>query len=121
MPTDFYNGQSELVTVTFSDNAGVAIPHATLDDVRIVLRHANGQTLGKWRKVSPTDWTALNTLAGAGVYSFEVTEKAGKDWPIGKVYMEWQLQITDADFVDKYKPMGAVHLFNVIATNYANE
>jgi hypothetical protein len=121
MPTDFYNGQSELVTITFRDNTGTAIPHATLDDVRVVLRHQNGATLHKWRKVSPSAWTALTDLAGAGQYTFEITEAMGKEWPVGKVFMEWQLQITEAAFVDKYRPMGSEHLFNVVATNYAKE
>jgi len=121
MAVTFYQGQSELVTITFLDTAGTAIPHASLDDVRVILKHANGETLGKWRKVSPSSWTALDQQAGAGVYTLEVTESMGKNWPIGKVYLEWQLQITDADFVDKYKPMGVYHLFDVVATNYAKE
>lgn len=121
MATTFYNGQSELVTVEIKDNGGVAIPHASLDDVRIVLRHSNGMTLAKWRKVAPTSWAALTQLAGAGRYSFEVTEKMGKDWPVGKVFMEWQIQVTDSNFVDKHRPMGEYHLFNVQPTNYSKE
>ena len=121
MASTFYTGQSELVTITISDSGGVAIPHASLDDVRIVLRHANGMTLAKWRKTAPTTWDTLTALAGAGQFTFEVTEPMGKEWAAGKVYMEWQIQITDAAFVDKYRPMGSVHLFNVERTNYAEE
>jgi len=116
--TTLYTGQAELVTVSHVDSVSVAIPHASIDEVRYILEHENGDTLLKFRKTAPTDWDAVTTEAGDGVFSFEVQEKHSKDWPAGKVYLTWHINITDADFVDGYKPMGKTHLFNVEVVNY---
>jgi len=119
MATTIYTGQSELVTVTHNDVNDVAIPHASIEDVRYILEDERGNVLLKFRKTSPSDWDEVTTEAGDGVFSFEVQEKHSKVWTKGKVYLVWQVKLTDADFVDGYKPMGKVHLFNVEEVKYA--
>lgn len=119
--TTFYTGQAERVTVTHKDANGTAIPHVSLNDVRYILRHENGDSLKRFRKTAPSDWFELTTESGAGQYTFEVEEKETKEWPEGKVYFEWFVKIDNADFVDDYKPMGVYHLWNVERTNYAEE
>lgn len=119
--TTLYQGMAERVTVTHKDVNGTAIPHASIADVRYILRAENGDSLAKYRKVAPTDWTALTQEAAAGAYTLEIQEKDSKDFPEGKCYLEWFIKIVDATFVDDYKPMGVFHLFNIEATNYAEE
>jgi hypothetical protein len=118
--TTFYQGMAERVTVTHKDANGTAIPHASINDVRYILRAENGDSLKKYRKTSPTDWTALTVEAAAGAYTLEITEKDSKEFPEGKCYLEWFIKIDDADFTDDYKPMGVYHLFNIEKTNYAD-
>lgn len=119
--TTFYQGQAERVTVTHKDANGTAIPHASINDVRYILRHENGDSLKKFRKNAPSDWTALTTEAAAGEYTLEIEEKDSKEWPEGKIYLEWHIKIDNANFIDDYKPMGVYELFNMTATNYAEE
>lgn len=119
--TTLYQGMAERVTVTHKDANGTAIPHASISDVRYILRAENGDSVKKFRKVAPSDWTALTEEAAAGAYTLEIEEKESKEFPEGKLYLEWFIKIVDADFVDDYKPMGVYHLFNVEETNYAEE
>ncbi len=114
-----YTGQADLVTINVTDSSGVAIPHASIDDIRVMLEHENGDTLLKFRKVEPTDWPAITTESGDGVFTFEIQEKDSKTWPKGKVHCVTQLTITDADFVDGYKPMDKQHILNVEVVNYS--
>jgi len=117
----FYTGQNDLVTITFKDSAGVVIPHASLEDVRWVFKHSNGDTLIKCRKVAPSGWDALTTHSDDGKYTFVILEEMGKNWPKGEVYLEWWLKITDSDFTDGYKPSGVIHYYDVVKTNYSDE
>jgi len=117
----FYTGQSDLITIQFNDSSGVAIPHSEIEDVRWVFRHSNGDTVLKCRKVAPTGWQALTTHADAGKYTFEVLEEMGKNWVNGEVYLEWWLKLTDTDFTEGYKPIGEMHLYDVVDTNYSDE
>jgi len=119
--TNFYTGQAERITVTHKDANGTAIPHASILDVRYILRHENGDSLAKYRKVAPSDWTELTTEAAAGAYTLEIEEKDSKEWMAGKVYLEWYIKIDDSDFVDDYKPMGVYELLNVFKTNYSEQ
>lgn len=119
--TTFYTGQAERVSVTHKDSAGVAIPHVSLEEVRYILRHQNGDTLKRFKKSAPTDWSSLTQEADAGKYTLEVEESETKTWKKGEVYLEWFIKVTDADFADGYKPMGVYHLWNVEPTNYAEE
>ena len=119
--TTFYTGQAERITVTHKDAAGVAIPHASIVDVRYILRHENGDSLKRFRKVAPSDWVALTQEVAAGAYTLEIEEKDSKEWMAGKVFLEWFIKIDDATFVDDYKPMGVYHLLNVVKTNYSEE
>jgi hypothetical protein len=119
--TTLYQGMSERVTVTHKDVNGAAIPHASIADVRYILRAENGDSLKRYRKTAPSDWTALTEEASAGAYTLEIEEKDSKEFPSGKCYLEWFIKIIDADFVDDYKPMGVYHLFNIEETNYAEE
>lgn len=119
--TTFYTGQAERVTITHKDSVGTAIPHASIEEVRYILRHQNGDSLKRFKKSAPADWNSLTTEVDAGKYTLEVEEKDSKDWESGKVYLEWFIKITNASFVDGYKPMGVYHLWNVEKTNYSEE
>jgi hypothetical protein len=119
--TTLYQGMAERVTVTHKDANGSAIPHASIADVRYILRAENGDSLKRYRKTAPSAWTALTEELAAGAYTLEIEEKDSKEFPAGKCYLEWFIKIVDADFVDDYKPMGVYHLFNIEETNYAEE
>jgi hypothetical protein len=119
--TTYYTGQADRISVTHKDANGTAIPHASIVDVRYILRHENGDSLKKFRKTAPADWTALTTETDAGKYTLEIEEKDSKNWKKGKVYLEWFIKIDNADFADDYKPMGVYHLLNIEETNYAGE
>lgn len=119
--TTFYTGEALRQTITHKDSAEVAIPHASIDDVRYLIVHEDGQTLLRFRKTLPSDWTALTQEAGDGAYTFEIEEKDSKDWPEGKVYLNWMIKIDDADYVDDKKRQGVYHIFNVVKTNYSQE
>ena len=119
--TDFYAGQAVRFSITHKDSTGTAIPHVSLEEVRYILRHENGETLLRYKKTAPSGWKALTTEADAGKYTLEIEEKESKTWTEGLVVLEWFIKVTDADYVDGYKPMGFYELYNVKETNYAKE
>jgi len=119
--TKLYTGQAERVSITHKDSAGVPIPHSNLEEVRYILRHQLGDSLKKYKKNAPSDWTGLTQEPDAGKYTLEIEEKDSKQWQPGKVYLEWFIKVTDASFIDGYKPMGVFHLWNIEKTNYSEE
>lgn len=119
--TTFYQGQAERVTITQKDVNGTAIPHASILELRYILRHENGDSLKKFKKTAPTGWNSMTQEAAAGQYTFEIEEKDSKTWPPGMIYLEWFIKIDNSDFVDGYKPMGVYELFIMTESNYAKE
>jgi hypothetical protein len=117
----FYQGQADRISVTHKDANGTAIPHASINDLRYILRHENGDSLKKFRKNAPLDWDRVDTEVDAGKYTFEIEEKDSKNWPPGMVYLEWHIKIDNSDFVDDFKPMGVYELLIIEKTNYAEE
>jgi len=117
----FRPGQSDLITITYKDSVGVAIPHSEIEDVRWIFRHSNGDTVLKCSKVSPAGWEDLKEHADAGKYTFEVLEEMGKDWANGEIHLEWWLKLTNPDFTEGFKPMDVIHYYDVVGTNYSNE
>lgn len=119
--TTFYQGQADRISVTHKDANGTAIPHASLNDVRYILRHENGDSLKKFKKNAPTDWASLTQESDAGKYTLEIEEKESKTWPKGMIYLEWFIKVDDATFADDYKPMGVYELLIINETSYAKQ
>ena len=116
-----YTGESDLVKIQHEDNAGVAIPFASINDVRYIVKDANGNTLLKFKENAPTGWKAAKQTANPGEYQLEILEDETKDWNDGKVFLEWFINIDDAMLTDGYKTMGEVYLYDVIKSNYSQQ
>ena len=116
-----YTGESDLVKIQHEDNAGVAIPFASINDVRYIVKDANGNTLLKFKENAPTGWKAATPTANPGEYQLQILEDETKDWNDGKVFLEWFINIDDAVLTDGYKTMGEVYLYDVIKSNYSQQ
>ncbi len=116
-----YTGESDLVKIQHEDNAGVAIPFASINDVRYIVKDANGNTLLKFKENAPTGWKAATPTANPGEYQLQILEDETKDWNAGKVFLEWFINIDDAVLTDGYKTMGEVYLYDVIKSNYSQQ
>ena len=116
-----YTGESDLVKIQHEDNAGVAIPFASINDVRYIVKDANGNTLLKFKENAPTGWKAATPTANPGEYQLQILEDETKDWNAGKVFLEWFINIDDAMLTDGYKTMGEVYLYDVIKSNYSQQ
>jgi len=121
MATNFYTGQNQQVTVNHTDTQGVPIPHADIQEVRYILRHASGQVLGKWALSAPAGWDAVTATPNAGQFQFDILEAQGKNWPAGRVYMEWHITLTVGTIPEGFKPMGELHLLDVFSTAYSKQ
>ena len=116
-----YTGESDLVKIQHEDNAGVAIPFASINDVRYIVKDANGNTLLKFKENAPTGWKAATPTANPGEYQLQILEDETKDWNDGKVFLEWFINNDDAVLTDGYKTMGEVYLYDVIKSNYSQQ
>jgi len=116
-----YTGESDLVKIQHEDNAGVAIPFASINDVRYIVKDANGNTLLKFKENAPTGWKSATPTANPGEYQLQILEDETKDWNAGKVFLEWFINIDDAVLTDGYKTMGEVYLYDVIKSNYSQQ
>ena len=116
-----YTGESDLVKIQHEDNAGVAIPFASINDVRYIVKDANGNTLLKFKENAPTGWKAATPTANPGEYQLQILEDETKDWNAGKVYLEWYINIDDTVLTAGYKTMGEVYLYDVIKSNYSEQ
>jgi len=116
-----YTGESDLVKIQHEDNAGVAIPFASINDVRYIVKDANGNTLLKFKENAPTGWNAATPTANPGEYQLQILEDETKDWNAGKVYLEWYINIDDTVLTAGYKTMGEVYLYDVIKSNYSEQ
>jgi len=116
-----YTGESDVVTIPHTDSAGVAIPFASINDVRYIVKDANGNTLLKFKENAPTGWKAATRTATDGEFIIQILEDETKDWNAGKVYLEWYINIDDATLTDGYKTMGEVYLYDVIKSNYSEQ
>jgi hypothetical protein len=121
MATNFYTGQNQQTTVNHVATDGTPIPHADIEDVRYVLRHASGQVLGKWALSAPSGWDAVTATAIPGQFTFNILESQGKTWPTGRVYMEWHITLNLGSIPEGFKPMGELHLFDVFTTAYSKQ
>ena len=118
---ELYTGESDVVTIPHKDSAGVAIPFSTINDVRYIIKDANGNTLLKFKENAPTGWRAATPTTNAGEYILKVLEDDTKTWNAGKVYLEWYINIDDTVLTDGYKTMGQVYLYDVIKSNYSQQ
>ncbi len=116
-----YTGESDLVKIQHEDNAGVAIPFASINDVRYIVKDANGNTLLKFKENAPTGWKSATPTANPGEYQLQILEDETKDWNAGKVYLEWYINIDDTVLTAGYKTMGEVYLYDVIKSNYSEQ
>ena len=116
-----YTGESDLVKIQHEDNAGVAIPFASINDVRYIVKDANGNTLLKFKENAPTGWKSATPTANPGEYQLQILEDETKDWNAGKVYLEWYINIDDTVLTAGYKTMGEVYLYDVIKSNYSQQ
>jgi len=116
-----YTGESDLITIPHTDSAGVAIPFASINDVRYIIKDNLGNTLLKFKENAPTGWGEATQTANPGEYTIKVLESDSKDWNAGKVFIEWYINIDDVDLPLGYKTMGEVYLYDVIKSNYSKE
>ena len=116
-----YTGESDLITIPHTDSAGVAIPFASINDVRYIIKDNLGNTLLKFKENAPTGWGEATQTANPGEYTIKVLESDSKDWNAGKVFLEWYINIDDVDLPLGYKTMGEVYLYDVIKSNYSKE
>ena len=116
-----YTGESDVITIPHTDNAGVAIPFASINDVRYIIKYYQGETLLKYKENAPSGWKVATPTANPGEYQLIVLESDSKDWNAGKVYLEWYINIDDAVLTAGYKTMGEVYLYDVIKSNYSEQ
>jgi hypothetical protein len=116
-----YTGESDVITIPHTDNAGVAIPFSSINDVRYIIKYYQGETLLKYKENAPSGWKAATATANPGEYQLIVLEEETKDWNAGKVYLEWYINIDDAVLTAGYKTMGEVYLYDVLESNYSKQ
>tara|TARA_R110000822_G_scaffold99221_5_gene224010 strand:+ start:388 stop:765 length:378 start_codon:yes stop_codon:yes gene_type:complete len=116
-----YTGESDVITIQHKDSAGVAIPFASINDVRYIIKDQSGTTLLKFKENAPIGWEAATPTANPGEYTLKVLESDTKSWLSGKVYIEWFINVDDTILTDGYKTMSQVYLYSVIKSNYSEQ
>lgn len=83
-----YRGESRRRTIRIEGD-GVAIPHASIADVRVILVDKNTKTiLAKYSKVVTAGYVQLTQEAAAGEYSFDITTTQSVLFPVGTMLIE---------------------------------